>query len=408
LDVLQSLVDKSLLRHTDERFWMLETIREYAAERVEESGEIDDLGRRHGQYYLTLAEEAEPSILGADPVEWLDRLERDHDNLRAALDRLESCGEPELAMQLGGTIWEFWCLRGHAVEGWRRLENLLSLDERQTLARAKALAGSAHLAVQAGASGAASRHRAEEALRLHRELGNAWDIACSEYEVAMVYTHDGDFAAARPLVEESMRRLREVGDEHRALQATRNLAWCYLELDDIEHAKPLYEEALAGARAAGDRQMEPRALNSLASVAIKEGRARDAITLIEEAYRLDREFGDPSEVATDLVYFARSLAMAEGARAAAQVLSRSELLREELGITYPAWILRMQEDAMSRTRAQLTGAAFAEAWEQGRKLTADEAVALALDAAAEPAGPARAGSQAPLSTTARATPRERP
>src|SRR5205823_1471995 len=221
VDVLESLVDKSLLRHTDERFWMLETIREYAAERVDESGEIDDLGRRHGQYFMALAQEAEPSILGADPVEWLDRLERDHDNVRAALDRLESCGEPELAMQLGGTIWEFWCLRGHAVEGWRRLENLLAFDERNTPARAKALVGSAHLGVSAGASPSARRHRAEEALRLHRELGNAWGIACSEYEYAMVYATEGDFAAARPLVEESRRRLREVGDEHRALQATR-------------------------------------------------------------------------------------------------------------------------------------------------------------------------------------------
>src|SRR5205814_5177306 len=120
---LQSLVNKSLLRHTDERFWMLETIREYALERLEKASEAADLRRRHAEHFLALAEEAEPSILGMSPAQWLDRLERDHDNLRAALDWLEASGETQVALQLGGAIWEFWCLRGHAIEGWRRLES---------------------------------------------------------------------------------------------------------------------------------------------------------------------------------------------------------------------------------------------------------------------------------------------
>jgi predicted ATPase len=378
LDTLQSLVDQSLLRHSEERFWMLETIREYAAERLEDSGEAEELKRRHAQYFMALAEEAEPHLLSVRPQEWLERLEREHDNLRAALDRLESSGEIEQAMRIGGAVWEFWCLRGHYTEGWRRLEHLLSLDERPTPARAKALTGSTHLAAPAASGAAAERLRAEEALALHRKLGDPWGIAFAEFQVAMAFAGADDFAAARPLVEQSVPRFRELGDEHRALQALRVLAWCHLELDEVERAKALYEELLEGARAAGDQQMQAGALQSLSSVAVREGRPLDVLPMIEEAYRLGREFGDPSEIAFDLIYLARSLAIVGRAGDAASLLSRSEAIREEIGSVYPAWILRLQDDAMSRTRAQLDEEVFAEAWEQGRKLTPDEAVELAL------------------------------
>src|SRR5206468_2820833 len=133
--------------------------------------------------------------------------------------------------------------------------------------------------------------------------------------------------------------------EHRALQATRVLAWCHLELEDVQRARALYEELLEGARAAGDQQMQARALNSLSSVAVREGRPLDVFPMIEEAYRLDREFGDPSEIGIDLIYLARALAMVERAGDAARLLSRSEAIREEIGVTHQEWILRMQEEA---------------------------------------------------------------
>jgi predicted ATPase len=114
LDTLQSVVGKSLLRHTQERFWMLETIREYAAERLEQSGEADELQRRHAEYFLALAEEVEPNLVGiGSHTEWLDRLEREHNNLRAAMDWLEASGESEHALRLAAALWRFWDLRGH-------------------------------------------------------------------------------------------------------------------------------------------------------------------------------------------------------------------------------------------------------------------------------------------------------
>jgi len=119
---------------------MLETIREYAAERLEASGEAADLRRRHAEFFLALAEEAEPHLRGS-PKEWLDCLEAEHDNLRAAFDSFEAARESQLALRLAGALWRFWNLRSHFVEGRRRLEGVLAADERPTAARAKALIG---------------------------------------------------------------------------------------------------------------------------------------------------------------------------------------------------------------------------------------------------------------------------
>jgi tetratricopeptide (TPR) repeat protein len=193
-------------------------------------------------------------------------------------------------------------------------------------------------------------------------------------------TEEDDFVTARPLVEESVGRLRRVGDEHRALQAVRVLAWCYLELGDIERAATHYEDLLSGARAAADKQMEARALATLARFATDEGRHQDALAMLDEAYRLDLGFGDPSEIAMDLIWFARALAFAGREGTAAVLLARAEAMREALGMTYPTWVATWKAEAVSRTRAGLTEVEFANAWEAGEALTADEAVALALHA----------------------------
>ncbi|HEX9415420.1 MAG TPA: adenylate/guanylate cyclase domain-containing protein [Gaiellaceae bacterium] len=380
LDTLESLVDKSLVRVRDgNRFWMLETIREFAAERLEQSGEADALRGRHAEHVVALAEEAEPSVLGVSPEEWLDRLEREHDNIRAALDQLESSGDTELALRLGGAIWEFWCLRNHFSEGWRRLERLLELDQRATLPRAKALTGSAHLAPQAGADPALFMQRAEEAVELHREMGDPWGIAFAEFEYAQRLNEIGDFAAARPLLEESVRRLREVGDEHRELQAMRNLAWASEQLGDVERHKALYEEVLQRALVAGDTENRWWALSNLALVATREKRHGDAVTLLEEAYRVAQDFGDPGLVDLNLIRFAHALAFADRPTIAVQFLSLGEVMHEELDWTYPGWLIAMKDEATSKAHASLDGAAFAKAWEHGRELTPDEAIELALD-----------------------------
>jgi predicted ATPase/class 3 adenylate cyclase len=203
LDTLQSLLDKSLLRHTDERYWMLETIREYAGERLEESGEADELRRRHAEHFLALAEEAEPHLRG-NPKEWLDRLEAEHDNLRAAFDSLEASGESQLVLRLAGALWRFWHDRSHFVEGHRRLESAVAADERPTAARAKALIGAAGKATDAR-DYATARLRAEEALAINETLADVLGIAQSRFMLGYASVEEGDFERARPIFEQCAR-----------------------------------------------------------------------------------------------------------------------------------------------------------------------------------------------------------
>ena len=379
LDTLESLVDKSLVRVREgDRFWMLETIREYALERLEESGGLDDLRRRHAAYFTALGEEAEPVLLGGDPAEALDRLERDHDNIRAALDWAESEGEAELSWRIGGAVWEFWCLRGHAPEGWRRLESALRLGDGSTPARAKALTGRAHLAGDAGASVEVQVLRAEEALAAYRELGDEWGIAYNELQVAGAIAESGEMERARALFEESARRLHELGDEHHALQAARSLAWTCEELGDRERSKELHRENLARARASGNRLMEARSLGSLGAILGDEGRLEESLRLLGETYRLDRQLGDPGEIVLDLYRLAATLARAGRAKQAARLVGRGDAHREDAGLALPVWGAAMRDRALVEASERLEADVLAGAQEEGRALTVDEAVELAL------------------------------
>ena len=330
---------------------MLETIREYAAERLEASGEAEELRRRHAEHFLALAEEAEPSLF-AESTEWLDRLEQEHDNLRAALDRLEASGESERALRLAGAVSRFWYRRGHLAEGGRYLENLLAADERPTAARAKALNGAARLALHTG-DVATVRVRAEEALALHRALGDAWGTADSRYLLGAV-AEEGDFARAQQLFEESVRAFRELGDEHYALLATRALAWMCSELGERERYRALHEDNLRRARATGNGRMEARSLSSLAEFPLgEEGRFQDALSMLNEAYRIDRDGGYVADIALDLCHFAEVLAAEGRAETAARLLSRGEALREEIGEGLESWAVEMNERTLTAIRTQL-------------------------------------------------------
>jgi predicted ATPase/class 3 adenylate cyclase len=377
LDSLHSLADKSLLRHSDDRFWLLETIREYAGERLVESGEDAALRRRHAEHFLALAEEVEPNLRGS-PKQWLDRLEREHDNLRAALEWLEAAGEAQLALNLSGAMWRFWSLRGHYAEGRGHLEWALTADSRPTAARAKALDGATVLALDGGDTEMA-RHRAEEALALHRKLGNEWGVANSMLLLGVAATDDGDFQQARQVFEESVRRFRELGDEHYTLLATDNLAWMCTVLGDRERARSLYEDNLDRTRATGNERIESRTLNGLATLAVDDGRIGDALAMLKQSLRIDYDLGERNEVARDLFRIAHALVAVGRAETAARLLSSSQTLRDEIGGTFPAGAATRNEQALSAIRAQLDAWTFAEAWEQGRTLTVDEAVALAFD-----------------------------
>ena len=376
LDTLQALVDKSLVRHSDERFWMLETIREFAAERLETSDEAGDLGLRHAEHFLALAEEAEPHA-EFDPL-WIARLDAEQDDLRAALDRLEAAGESNLALRLAGSLLSFWD-GGHVAEGRQRLERLIAVGQHPTADRAKALASAAGLARQSGDAETA-RRRAEEALALYRELDDARGTANVTVTLGLALADGGDFSRARDLFEEGVRLLSDAGDEDNALFASRLLAWMHEELGDQERAWALYEHNLTWARALGNKPLESQTLGAVAGMALDQGRAVDAVSLLKEVLRIDRDVGVRFQTSIDLTRFARALAFAGGSDVeAAKLLSCAQTAREEMGAGGMPYLVRNHEEALAIIHTRLDDNVFTEAWQDGANLTIDEAVALALE-----------------------------
>jgi predicted ATPase len=379
LDTLQSLVDKSLVRHTDDRFWMLETIREYAAERLEDSSEVEEIRRRHAEHFLALAEEARPrlrDIALRGPGEWLDRLQREHDNLRAALDHLEATGETQLALQMTGALAEFWFQKGHLTEGRRRIESALGADERPTADRANALIGATDLAAIGGDT-AMEMRRATEAVELQRALGDPLGMADSLWRLGAAIGEEGNWAEAKQVLEETIRLFRELGDQHSLLGTTRNLAYAHENLGDLEGCRVLHEENLRRARALGNKLWEATTLGALAMNAVKAGRPRDALPLLKENFPIYRELGDPLGITDNLCRAAHALAFIGRPGPAVQLVACSSVFWEEIG-AHVSWVARMNDETLASTRTHLDKKAFAEAWEAGRALTIDDGVAFAL------------------------------
>jgi predicted ATPase len=377
LDVLAPLVDKSLLRRTDKRFAMLETIREFAAQRLEAGGEADELRQRHADYFLGLAEEAFPNLKG-DPKDWLDRLEADHDNLRAALDRFESAGQSQESLQLAGALYRFWYMHGHFREGDERLERLLRSDPRPTAVRARALHGAA---VMAGVSGDSTRDRkrAEEARDLCRHLGDEWGEAYAKYLIANSMADEKRWAEALPIFESSLEEFRRLGDAHYSLVAGDAVAWMAGNLGDTPRRRQLHEEVLAVARATGDDMVAALQLEQLATIALEEdGRPDVALDIAREAIQVARRAGQPTLVVEALTAVIRALSRSGEAPTAARLLGAAARLRDEMGGS-SAWVGEVIEEQRAALRNELGDEPFEAAWEDGRRLSTDAAVALALD-----------------------------
>ena len=378
-DTLQSLLDKSLLRKRDTnlepRYWMLETIREYAVERLEESGEADELRRRHAEHMLALARALAP--YQAVHKEWLDSLDTEHDNVRAALDVLPAHGETQLALELAEAVWRFWKTRGHQAEAQRRLERLLADDGDRTAARGHALNAAAGFAVENGEYGAGTTH-ATEALTIHREHDDVWGIARSVSMLGYAAIESGDFESARPLFEETVRLMAELGYEQYVGQATFNLQWALDELGERERAEMLAEQNLLRARSIQSTNLEAAALETLAGYAHDDGRYDDALSMKRDALGLNVELGDVQHVLDGLGRIANTHASAARGGLAAELLSASLTLHEDVGLSIPLYQRRRNEKMLEVIHEQLDEGAFAEAWERGEQLTLDEAVALAL------------------------------
>mgnify|MGYP001220311543 CR=1 FL=1 len=422
LDGMASLVEHSLVQQIGEavpRLRMLETIREYAAERLAESGAADDVGRRHAAYFLELAEEAEPELEGPDQEVWLDRLDAERDNLRAALAWLLERGEIDLAYRLAGALRGFWMLRSHSADARERLEAVPAAGSAVSpSARAKVLLGASRFAPGV-------EQRTEilgEALALCRATGDRRGCARALLRLSGAARAGGDFALGDKHAEESLALSRGLGDRRLVAHALQTLGWTRYYRTEFEEAAPLFEESLRIAHDLGDRHLIAAGLYPLAWIAALRGTHEEAARLAEEFLAIRRQMGDREGVSSALVTLGY-VALRQGDVDRAEALER-ESLRENLALGYtlsendnfrtleamaavaarkgeprraarlwgiaeairsavheplePITLACFGED-IDAARAQLGGAAWEAALQEGRAMTLEGAVAYALD-----------------------------
>jgi predicted ATPase/DNA-binding CsgD family transcriptional regulator/Tfp pilus assembly protein PilF len=305
LEGLASLLDKSLVRHDrqtqDTRLTMLETVRQYALEQLATSGELGDTQFRHAEYCVELAEAAERELVGPNQAHWFERLEHEHDNLRAALRWCIDNRALDMGARLGGALWQFWSTRGYPREGRVWLSELRSLvgSQSRTAAQAKLLAGGGRLAYEQG-DYAAARALHQESLDIGRELNDLPAVARSLGQLGDVAHQLGDYVTAQQLFEESLAILRQLNDHHGVAQALNKLGLTVRCLGDYGAARSLYEEALGIGRELGDRGWEALVLNNLGRVAYYQGHFAAAYALHEQSLAIRRQVGDRRGTATSL------------------------------------------------------------------------------------------------------------
>jgi predicted ATPase/class 3 adenylate cyclase len=292
LDGVQSLVDKSLLRQEqwadqEYRFWMLETIREYAVEQLALSGEDGAIRQLHAKYFGALAETAEPELRASGQVVWFERLAAEHDNLREAFDwSLEF--DPELGLRISAALLRFWRQYGFFSEGRQRLSQALSHAPGTTVHRAKALRASGVLALQQG-DRIAARPALEESVALFRQLGDNQGLAYSLSRLGDAVYREGSYDLARFLHEESLALCRELGDKWGMADALQGLSTTAITQGQQALWRSHNVESLQIFREVADKQGVARSLNNLGIAAISEGDYQSARSLLDESLSIARE-----------------------------------------------------------------------------------------------------------------------
>jgi predicted ATPase/class 3 adenylate cyclase len=379
-DTLHSLVEKSLLRHDYGRFTMLETIREYATVRLDARADAEEIRERHKRHFLVLAETADEGLRGPAQPDWLERLEQEHDNFRAALKRGLGEREIELSLRLAAALELFWDYRGHYAEGRRWLEDaLLGSEEGAAATRAKAANVAAFLAWRQGDLERA-RALAEMAVALGREAGDARALARSVNTLGNVLLIAGEVELAARVYEEAEEHARRAGDLHALSTTTHNLGCVALLATNYAEAGTLLTESLVVARRVGAPDVIVNALIDLAYLALHEGRHVDAAALFHETLETNERLGWKEAAVYCLLGLAR-VAVTEGDLVRAAMLSgAAEASREALGLH--SWLEQYVEEIACQIdaalRPRVTDATIARARTAGQALNLDESTAYAL------------------------------
>ncbi len=425
LNTLASLLDHSLIQQSEQeagepRFLMLETIREYALECLQASGETEAMRRQHATFFLQLVEEAEPKLRSAEQDTWRRQLEVEQDNLRAALRWTLESQEAEMGLWLAGALLAFWRSSNQDREGRSWCEQVLAQSGTQvrTAARAKALlaagtttmhqdlseaqrllAESISIGREVGAvfrrnlahalamlthvsllqgDPSAARELAEESVRLFQEVGEAWGSALALNFLGRATLELGDPIAARPLLEESAALFRMIGDRQRLAMPLIALGLVALRLSDYAGARTHFEEALAVARETGDELYIAAALARLGTVALRVGDYQQAATLYGQSLALIWAQGYSESIALGLAGLAELANRLGQPERAARLVGAIEGLHEVSGIRLSPLRRAEHDRAVEGIHALLDEATFVAAWQEGRMMPLERAITYAL------------------------------
>jgi predicted ATPase len=386
LDGLESLSAKSLIQVAESsegapRFSMLETIREYALERLDESDDGAHVRRRHAQFFLAVAERAEPELRRAAQGVWLNRLEADHDNFRLVLRWVVERNEAELALRLGGALSHFWEMRGHQTEGRARLAEVLLLvgTRKYPRLRAKMLCELGFLTDDQGDYGEARALQAES-LAIRRELGDQRGVARCLIGLGWIASNEGDYATGRALHEECLAIMREVGDRRGIAQALGGLGHVAYVQGDHTEARAYHEESLSIAREVGDQRSVARSLTNLGWLAIERRDHTGAREWLAEGLAISYELGDARQLIDGLETFVCLALALSDMEQAARLQGAAEAIRDTIGAPLSPSERTFYDVEVAAVRAALGEVTFAAAWGAGRAMTLEQAVAYALDA----------------------------
>ncbi len=368
LHELATLVDKSLLRvrshenrgsdAPEPRLTLLETIREYGMERLEAHGEAGTLRERHAAYYLTLAEAAEPESGGPDQAAWSARLEREHDNMRAALHWAQDRGHATRGLRLAGALWRFWSMRGYLSEGRLWLRAMLRLEASADDAlpdRVKALIGLAMLATDQGAFEEASSASAQ-AVALAREHGRQRDLVAALNAQGRLARVQDRYADAAGPHEEALLIAREIGDRAGEASALVGLASALSLAGDVERGSHYVEDALVVFRELRDKGGLAGALHGQALHALNRGEYGRVEKVGNEALALFCALDDTGQTAESLWLLGIAAQQQGDYDRAAPLLEESVMLRRERGDERGAASSRGTLGLLALNRGDIAGA----------------------------------------------------
>jgi predicted ATPase/DNA-binding SARP family transcriptional activator len=380
-DALTSLVERSLLVRDDGRFGMLETIREFAADRLGARGEAEAARRRHAEYFVELAVRAKPELKGADAVAWLDRLDPEHDNFRAGLEwSLEH--EPDSFLRLVDALFRFWVTRGHDREGLAWYEKARALAASDPAAHAEVLKFGSAFAFRRSELSLA-RSFAEDALALYEQLGDRVNTARTHTLLGLIASHEGEHAGAVGRVEEGVRLAREADDHAVLLFALTNLAHVSLIAGDAERAYDASLEALEHCRELDGHEDELMAVYAnLGLSALLQGRRDEAQARLADALSLALRLQAPLTLAEGFVGFAAIAARDGDVARAARLLGAADAVCETAEVRLEPVASALRDETAGAARSGLTAEEFAEAQEEGRALELREAAAVAVEGVA--------------------------